>query len=93
VGASQGAHETVAARVRDELKPLLAVPQRTVFDYLARIQKDVAPLPPPDPVGNSELVNNVFIPLVVDPVMFGVISPAEGMRRLRSEAAKILGAQ
>lgn len=83
----------VAARVRDGLSPLLATPQRAVFDYLARIQKDAAPLPPPDPVGNTDLVNNVFIPLVVDPVMFGVISPAEGMRRLRIEAAKILGSE
>ncbi len=80
----------IVAAVRDALKPLLAAPQRAVFDYLDRIQKDVAPIPPPDPVGNTDLINNVFDKLVVDPVMFGVISPEEGMRILRREAARIL---
>jgi multiple sugar transport system substrate-binding protein len=80
----------IAAAVRQALKPLLAAPQRVVFDYLDRIQEDVAPIPPPDPVGNTDLINNVFIPLVVDPVMFGAISPEEGMRILRREAARIL---
>lgn len=81
----------IAAKVREALKPLLAVPQQRVFEFLDRIQGDVAPIPPPDPVGNTDLINNVFIPRVVDPVMFGTIGPAEGMRILRQEAARILG--
>lgn len=81
----------IAEKVREALKPLLAPPQRAVFDYLARIQKDAAPIPPPDPIGNTDLVSNVFIPLVVDSVMFGVISADEGMRRLRAEAERALG--
>jgi multiple sugar transport system substrate-binding protein len=80
----------IVAAVRDALKPLLAAPQRTVFDFLDRIQPDVAPVPPPDPVGATDLINNVFIPQVVDPVMFGVLSPEEGMKILRASAAKIL---
>jgi hypothetical protein len=51
----------------------------------------VAPIPPPDPIGNTDLINNVFIPQVVDPVMFGVITPLEGMKILRREADRILG--
>lgn len=81
----------IAAKVREALKPLLALPQRRVFEYLERIQGDAAPIPPPDPVGNTDLINNVFVPRVVDPVMFGTIGPAEGMRILRQEAARILG--
>jgi multiple sugar transport system substrate-binding protein len=81
----------IAEKVREALKPLLAPPQRAVFDYLTRIQKDAAPIPPPDPVGNTDLISNSFIPLVVDPVMFGVISADEGMRRLRAEAERTLG--
>lgn len=80
----------IAGKVRDALKPLLAVPQQRVFEFLDRIQDDVAPLPPPDPVGNTDLINNVFIPRVVDPVMFGTIAPLEGMTILRREAARIL---
>ena len=81
----------ISAKVRAALKPHLAAPQLCVFEYLDRIQHDVAPIPPPDPVGNTDLINNVFIPRVVDPVMFGVISPLEGMRLLRREALRILG--
>jgi multiple sugar transport system substrate-binding protein len=81
----------IAAKVREALKPKLAAPQLRVFEFLERIQDDVAPIPPPDPVGNTDLINNVFIPQVVDPVMFGVITPLEGMKTLRREAARILG--
>jgi multiple sugar transport system substrate-binding protein len=81
----------IAGKVREALKPQLAVPQQRVFEYLDRIQGDVAPIPPPDPVGNTDLINNVFIPRVVDPVMFGVIAPLEGMKILRREASRILG--
>jgi hypothetical protein len=41
-------------------------------------------------VGNTDLINNVFIPRVVDPVMFGTLDASEGMRILRREAARIL---
>jgi multiple sugar transport system substrate-binding protein len=81
----------IAAKVREALKPQLAAPQQRVFEYLDRIQDDVAPIPPPDPIGNTDLINNVFIPQVVDPVMFGVIAPLEGMKILRREADRILG--
>jgi multiple sugar transport system substrate-binding protein len=81
----------IASKVREALKPQLAAPQQRVFEYLDRIQDDVAPIPPPDPVGNTDLINNVFIPQVVDPVMFGVITPLEGMKILRREASRILG--
>jgi multiple sugar transport system substrate-binding protein len=81
----------IAGKVREALKPRLAAPQQRVFEFLDRIQRDVAPIPPPDPIGNTDLINNVFIPQVVDPVMFGVIAPLEGMKILRREAARILG--
>ena len=80
----------VAGRVREAVKPLLPVPQQAVFDYLGRLEKDAAAVPPPDPVGNTDLINNVFIPQVVDPVLYGVLSPEEAMRTLRREAARIL---
>jgi hypothetical protein len=38
-----------------------------------------------------DFVSRVFIPLVVDPVMFGVINADEGMHRLRAEAERALG--
>lgn len=50
----------------------------------------MADVPPPDPVGNTDLINNVFNPQAVDPVMFGVLSPEDAMRKLRKEADRIL---
>jgi multiple sugar transport system substrate-binding protein len=81
----------IAGKVREAMKPRLAAPQSRVFEFLDRIRQDAAPIPPPDPVGNTDLINNVFIPQVVDPVMFGLITPLEGMKTLRKEAARILG--
>jgi multiple sugar transport system substrate-binding protein len=95
---SQGANELlmaergvpIAGRIRSSLRLLVPEPQRVVFDFLERIQSDAAPVPPPDPVGNTDLINNVFIPLVEDAVMYGMTSPAEAMKKLRQESVKIL---
>ena len=80
----------IAGRIRGSLRLLVPEPQRAVFDFLDRIQADAAPVPPPDPVGNTDLINNVFIPLVADAVMYGMTSPAAAMKRLRRESVKIL---
>jgi multiple sugar transport system substrate-binding protein len=81
----------ISGRVREALKGTLEAPQRVVFDYLDRVARVARPIPPPDPPGASDLINNVYYPQVVDPVMFGVISPEEGARKLRQEAPRILG--
>jgi len=47
-------------------------------------------VPPPDPVGHSDIRNNVLAPLVVDPVLYGQITPEEGAQILREEASAIL---
>jgi multiple sugar transport system substrate-binding protein len=80
----------IAAKVRSALGPLVPAPQRAVFDFLDRIQAVAAPVPPPDPVGNTDLINNVFIPQVIDPVMFGMIPPEAAMKKLRQESVEIL---
>ncbi len=80
----------IAGKVRGALRSVVPAPQKAVFDFLDRIQDGVAPVPPPDPVGNTDLINNVFIPKVIDPAMFGVISPEAAMKRLRRESVNIL---
>ncbi len=82
----------ISGRVREALKSSLEAPQQVVFDYLDRVAEEARPIPPPDPPGASDLINNVYYPQVVDPVLFGVISPEEGVRRLRQEAPQILRA-
>lgn len=81
----------ISGKIREALKSSIKAPQQVVFDYLDRVAVDARPIPPPDPPGASDLINNVYYPQVIDPVMFGVISPEEGVKRLRKEAPRILG--
>jgi multiple sugar transport system substrate-binding protein len=80
----------IAGRVRADLRHLVSAPQKAVFDFLDRIQDDVAPLPPPDPVGNTDLINRVFVPQVVDPVMYGLVPAPVAMKLLRRQSSDFL---
>ena len=57
---------------------------------MTRIEKDVAPLPPPDPAAQSKLVDNVYLPQLVDPVMLGRAKPEEAVPAFRKEATMLL---
>lgn len=81
----------ISGKVREALKSSLEAPQQVVFDYLDRVAENASPIPPPDPPGASDLINNIYYPQVIDPVLFGIISPEEGVRRLRQEAPQVLG--
>ncbi len=76
--------------VQEALKPLLGKAQLEMFEYVARAEKDSSPVPPPDPVGHSDIVHNVWGPEFVDPVCFEQISPEEGVKVLREMADEIL---
>lgn len=80
----------ISSEVREALKPLLGKEQVEMFDYLDRVVADSSPIPPADPVGHADIRNNVFYPQVVDPVLFGQITPEEGVQILRDEATTIL---
>ena len=70
----------ISSEVREALKPLLGKEQVEMFDYLDRVVADSSPIPPADPVGHADIVNNIFFPQVVDPVLFGQITPEEGVK-------------
>jgi multiple sugar transport system substrate-binding protein len=80
----------IAAKVRDALKPKLSKAQLEAFDYVARVGKDAQPIPPPDPSGYTDIVKNVYVPQVTDPVMYEQITPEQGAAVLRKEADTIL---
>jgi len=80
----------ISSEVREALQPLLGKAQLAVFDYLERVGQDISPVPPPDPVGHADIRNNVLRALVVDPVLYGQITPEEGVQILREEASAIL---
>jgi multiple sugar transport system substrate-binding protein len=80
----------ISSKVRDALKPKLGKSQLEMFNYIDRVGKDVQPVPPPDPPGHTDIINNVWYPQVVDPVAYGKITPEEGVALLREQANAIL---
>ncbi|HOT91961.1 MAG TPA: substrate-binding domain-containing protein [Anaerolineae bacterium] len=81
----------VASHVKEGMRGFLSAPQAEMFDYLAQVEKDSQPVPPPDPVGWADVRNNVFYPEFHDPVLYGMISPEEGAAKFRKMANEILG--
>lgn len=65
-------------------------PQQAVYDYLARLGEDSAPLAPLDPLGVEDIRTNVYYPEFADPVRYGMITPEEGVAILRERANAIL---
>ena len=80
----------ISSEIREALTPELGPAQKEMFDYLGRLEGDTSPIRPPDPAGHADLINNVYWPEVVEPVMFGMISPEEAAQILREEATRIL---
>ncbi len=80
----------ISSKVRQHLQPKLGRSQAEMFAYLDRVAKDVQPIPPPDPPGHTEIVKNVFVPQVMDPVAYGRLSPEKGAALLRQEVNTIL---
>jgi ABC-type glycerol-3-phosphate transport system substrate-binding protein len=80
----------ISSKVRQALTPKLGRSQAEMFAYLDRVAKDVQPIPPPDPPGHTEIVKNVFVPQVMDPVAYGRLTPEKGTALLRQEVNAIL---
>ncbi|HMQ52959.1 MAG TPA: sugar ABC transporter substrate-binding protein [Anaerolineae bacterium] len=83
----------ISPEIQQALEPLLGPPQRAAFEYVKRVEEDNSPIRPPDPPGHGDLVANVWFPEVIDPVMFGLISPEEGAAQLREMGTQILSRQ
>lgn len=83
----------ISPKVQEALLPLLGKPQKAMFDYLKRVEADYSPIRPPDPPGHADLVNNVWWPEIIDPVMFKLITPEEGVAKLRELGSDILAKQ
>lgn len=80
----------ISRAVQDALQPLLTPAQIEMFDYIARVEQDNSPIRPPDPPGHSDIVNNVYQPIILDQVFYGQMSPERAVQALRQEATRIL---
>ena len=81
----------ISSAVQEALQPTLGPDQQEVFSFLANLE--TSPIRPPDPAKHNDLVSNILTPLVVDPIMYGQITPEEGVALLREEATTLLAAQ
>lgn len=82
----------VAGKVRSDLGSQVDRPQQVVFEYMSRVAEDSAPVPPPDPRGYTDLIQNVYHPLIRDGVRYGQYSPEEAVALFRERAGEILTA-
>ncbi|MCY4145293.1 MAG: extracellular solute-binding protein, partial [Chloroflexi bacterium] len=67
----------VSSVVRDSLMPNLGPAQAEMFSYLGIIEMDNSSIRPADPAAHADVVSSIFVPEFVEPVMYGMISPAE----------------
>lgn len=63
-----------------------------MFDFLNLAAADASPVPPADPPGWGDVLNNVYDPLFADRVLYRQITPEQGVVILREEANDILSA-
>ncbi len=80
----------ISGAVQAALVPLLTPAQIEMFEYIARVEQDNSPIRPPDPPGHSDIVNNVYMPIILDQVFYGQITPERAVQALRQEATRIL---
>lgn len=81
----------INADVRDDIGERVSDIESAVFDYMAEVPNWASPVPPPEPEGHGDIINNVYNPEVAEGILFGEITPEEGAETLRNEVNRILG--
>lgn len=81
----------ISSAVREALLPELGPAQKVMFEFLNTVEGYNSPIRPPDPAAHADINNNIYIPEVVEPILYGMLSPEEGVQILREEAEMLLG--
>jgi len=82
----------ISPKIQDAIKPLLTPAQTETINYLAAVEKDNSPLPPPDPAVQTKLQDNLFRPQLVDPVLLKQSSPEDAVGKFHKDATSMLQA-
>jgi multiple sugar transport system substrate-binding protein len=80
----------ISSVVREALAPQLGQAQKVMFDFLGALEDYNSPIRPPDPAAHGDIESNVFNAQIVEPVLYGVLSPEEAVKILREEAELLL---
>ena len=78
--------EEIRTYLADKVDPVSA----QVFEYIAEVSEVALPVPPPDPAGASDIVENVFTPILIEPVLFGMTDAADAFASFEAESNAIL---
>ncbi|MGJ3237136.1 MAG: ABC transporter substrate-binding protein [Anaerolineae bacterium] len=62
----------VDAEIREYLAEQVDPVSQQVFEFIAEVSEVAVPVPPPDPAGYSDIIENVLVPLFIEPVLFGM---------------------
>ena len=81
----------ISSVVAEDIKPSMSDAAAQTFDFLATI--DVSPIRPPDPIAHGDIQVNVYEPLVIDPLMFGQITPEEAVETFIEGANALLAGE
>jgi multiple sugar transport system substrate-binding protein len=79
----------ISSKIQKNLLPFLGTSQRETFNYIRLVEKNSVPIPPPDPPGASDIIKNVWNPMV-EQIMYGRIAPDKAAIEFRDKVNKIL---
>ncbi|MCI0576152.1 MAG: extracellular solute-binding protein [Chloroflexi bacterium] len=80
----------ISTVVQEAIKPNLTPAEAAPFEFLAALE--TSPIRPPDPAKHGEIQTNIAGPLVIDPLMFGQITPEEAAQIYMDEINALLAA-
>jgi len=80
----------VSSVVSNDLKAYVTPAQAESFDFIARVTKDRSPLPPPYTSVEISIRDKV-LPDTLTNIMFGEVTPEEGMAKFDADATALLG--
>jgi multiple sugar transport system substrate-binding protein len=81
----------ISSVVREHLTPMLDTVAKETFDFIQLIEDgNSSPIFPPDPPGFSDFLNNVYRPLVAEPILYKQVSVEDGVATMRTEGEAIL---
>lgn len=80
----------INSKVLSALQAEAGPAQAAIYDYLARLAIDAAPLPPLDPIGAETVRTNIYYPEFADPVRYKRITPEDGVKVLREKVNEVL---
>lgn len=79
----------ISRKIQTLLRPYLTASQMEMFNFIKLVEKNVCPTPLPDPPGHTEILNNVWNP-IVDQILYKKITPEQGAIEFRKQATAIL---